>query len=190
LAHRCPASILTRVDLPAPFWPRSAWISPPLTARSTRSSARVPGNRLTIPITSRSGFIAPASDRYSRSDPPDLEVAPLIVVVWNEDVLGVARLIHVVTSDEVGRLNEAAWRGHVEGSIEFIDCLIGLQLDRLRNCNRLILVTLSNPSVGGAISICTDEFGLVGIDPGSSFVLTQRFIWIRRVAGFSFVSID
>src|ERR1700692_2122793 len=102
-----PASTLMRVDFPAPFWPRSAWISPPLTARSTRSSARVPGNRLTIPITSRSGLIAPAPDRYSRSDPPDLEVVPLIVVVWNEDVLGAARLIHVVTSDEVGRLNEA-----------------------------------------------------------------------------------
>ncbi len=156
-----PASILIRVDFPAPFWPRSAWISPLLTSRSTRSSASVPVNCLTIPLSSRTGFIAPRTS-LSRSDPPDLEIVFLIVVVRDEDVLRAARLVHVFRSDQVGRLNKSARRGLVERTIEFVDGLVSLQLDRLGNCDRLVLVTFPNPFVGGAIPIGTDEFDLIG----------------------------
>src|SRR5579885_551371 len=38
-----------RVDLPAPFSPSSAWISPAATAKSTRSLASTPGNDLQMP---------------------------------------------------------------------------------------------------------------------------------------------
>src|SRR5436190_20090113 len=41
-----------RVVSPAPFSPSSAWISPGLTVRSTRSFAKTPGNRLVTPLSS------------------------------------------------------------------------------------------------------------------------------------------
>ncbi len=42
--------ILIRVDLPAPFWPRSACTSPRRRSKSTWSSASVPVNRLVRPV--------------------------------------------------------------------------------------------------------------------------------------------
>jgi hypothetical protein len=45
------------VDLPAPFSPTSAWISPALTVRLTSSRALTPGNVLVIPRISRIAFI-------------------------------------------------------------------------------------------------------------------------------------
>src|SRR4051812_45139584 len=42
----------TRVDLPLPFWPITAWISPGCTAKETWSSARVTPNDLHSPRTS------------------------------------------------------------------------------------------------------------------------------------------
>src|SRR5262245_22004294 len=45
-----------RVDLPAPFSPRSACTSPSRTSRSTRSLASTPGNRFVIPRSSRTGI--------------------------------------------------------------------------------------------------------------------------------------
>src|SRR3954470_12651374 len=50
-----PASTLISVDLPAPFWPSRQWTSPARTSRSTPSSARTPGNALTIPRICSSG---------------------------------------------------------------------------------------------------------------------------------------
>src|SRR5688572_18281219 len=47
--------ILTRVDLPAPFSPSSAWISPGRTGKLTLSLARTPGKRLLIDLSSRRG---------------------------------------------------------------------------------------------------------------------------------------
>src|SRR5215212_5165177 len=38
------------VLLPAPFSPRSAWTSPGRRSKSTWSFARMPGNRLTMPV--------------------------------------------------------------------------------------------------------------------------------------------
>src|ERR671921_448913 len=53
---RCtPVMILIRVDLPAPFSPTNAWTWPACRARSTRSSARVPANRLETSTTSTVG---------------------------------------------------------------------------------------------------------------------------------------
>src|SRR3954469_7480227 len=46
-----------RVDLPAPFSPTMAWISPALTARLTLFSAFTPGKVLVIPRISRMAFI-------------------------------------------------------------------------------------------------------------------------------------
>ena len=47
-----PATILPSVDLPAPFSPTRAWISPAAIARLTSSSARAPPYRLLTPRTS------------------------------------------------------------------------------------------------------------------------------------------
>ena len=44
-----PLRILMSVDLPAPFSPSKAWISPRFRSRSTPSSAVTPGNRFLIP---------------------------------------------------------------------------------------------------------------------------------------------
>ena len=47
---RCtPPRMRTSVDLPAPFSPTSAWISPGITSKSTLSSARVAPNCLEMP---------------------------------------------------------------------------------------------------------------------------------------------
>src|SRR6201988_2213085 len=48
-----------RVLLPAPFSPRSAWISPVRRSKSTWSLARTPGKTLTMPTASSAGTPAP-----------------------------------------------------------------------------------------------------------------------------------
>ena len=50
-----PARIFRSVDLPAPFSPSSPWIEPASTARSTSSSASVPGKRFVMPRIRSSG---------------------------------------------------------------------------------------------------------------------------------------
>src|SRR3954462_2320745 len=50
-----PESTLIRVDLPAPFCPSTQWTSPARTSRSMPSSARTPGNSLTMPRICSSG---------------------------------------------------------------------------------------------------------------------------------------
>src|SRR6516162_6337110 len=50
-----PARILIKVDLPAPFWPRSACTSPLRSSKSIRSRASVPVKRLVRPETVRIG---------------------------------------------------------------------------------------------------------------------------------------
>src|SRR5579859_389906 len=51
--------MLASVDLPAPFSPRRAWISPSWASRSTESLARTPGNRFVIERMATAGT-APA----------------------------------------------------------------------------------------------------------------------------------
>src|SRR5271170_4451741 len=50
-----PDKTLSSVDLPAPFSPRSAWISDGPTSRWTFSSASTPGKRLLTPVILRIG---------------------------------------------------------------------------------------------------------------------------------------
>src|SRR3954449_3159935 len=50
--------MLTRVLLPAPFSPSSAWISPRRRSKSTWSLAMTPGNVLTMPCASSAGTAA------------------------------------------------------------------------------------------------------------------------------------
>ena len=69
---RCPAAaapdrIFSSVDLPAPFSPSSAWISPGATSKSTSSSASTPGKRLLIPVMRSSGSVMTARLRHSAS---------------------------------------------------------------------------------------------------------------------------
>src|SRR2546421_994156 len=51
-----------RVDLPAPFSPRSAWTSPSTSSKSTWSLASTPGNCLVIPRSSRTAVAAMSGD--------------------------------------------------------------------------------------------------------------------------------
>jgi hypothetical protein len=50
-----PARIFNNVDLPAPFSPRSAWISPCRTSKTTPSTAFTPGKDFTMPDMRMSG---------------------------------------------------------------------------------------------------------------------------------------
>src|SRR5215471_15758049 len=50
-----PDRIFSRVDLPAPFSPMKAWISPAPTSRSTDASACTPGNDFSIPVMRNNG---------------------------------------------------------------------------------------------------------------------------------------
>src|SRR4051812_28382424 len=52
-----PPSTLMSVDLPAPFSPHSAWISPGRSSKLTSRSATTPPKRLVIPRHSRSGWV-------------------------------------------------------------------------------------------------------------------------------------
>src|ERR1700742_4026938 len=52
-----PESIFSSVDLPAPFSPSSAWISPGATSKSTLARACTPGKRLLIPYMRRRGSV-------------------------------------------------------------------------------------------------------------------------------------
>src|SRR5881628_1691599 len=56
-----PPRIFIKVDLPAPFSPTSAWISPEWRSKETRSSARTPGKRLEMPRISRRAGLWPAA---------------------------------------------------------------------------------------------------------------------------------
>ena len=49
-AECMPDRMLISVDLPAPFWPTSAWTSPGRIASDTSSSARTPGKRFGQPL--------------------------------------------------------------------------------------------------------------------------------------------
>src|ERR1700722_17130017 len=55
-----PDRIFSRVDFPAPFSPRRAWISDGPTSRWTFSRARTPGKRLLTPVILRIGSSNPA----------------------------------------------------------------------------------------------------------------------------------
>jgi hypothetical protein len=52
-----PLSTFIRVDLPAPFSPQIAWMSPRFTVRLTSLSAFTPGNSLVIERISRIGWL-------------------------------------------------------------------------------------------------------------------------------------
>src|SRR2546429_751963 len=63
---RCtPPRMQISVDLPAPFSPTTAWISPRATSKSTPSSATVAPNRLVTPSALAAGWLI-ASARNER----------------------------------------------------------------------------------------------------------------------------
>ncbi len=65
---RAPATMLIKVDLPAPFSPKSTWTSPARRSKSTRSRACTPGNHLLTPRRrSRAGASELSSGALSAS---------------------------------------------------------------------------------------------------------------------------
>ena len=74
-AWYAPARIFIRVDLPAPFSPTMAWISPVRTDRDTSSSAWTPGKRLLIPDISR-------TNRASSGFVPASTPVPIVSLKW------------------------------------------------------------------------------------------------------------
>src|ERR1700722_13770787 len=97
-----PDKTLSSVDLPAPFSPRSAWISDGPTSRWTFSSASTPGKRLLTPVILRIGppDIARAGD--SAAGALGIQERSLIGVLKKEDAPQTARppalcrLLHLV----------------------------------------------------------------------------------------------
>src|SRR5215831_9336898 len=67
-----PARILMSVDLPEPFPPTSAWISPGCTARSTSTSARVPTNVLLRWVRRRAGTATAGPPSAPLIEKPDV----------------------------------------------------------------------------------------------------------------------
>src|SRR4051812_32686071 len=64
-----PDRILTKVDLPAPFSPISAWTSPAFRSKLTRSSARTPGKLFEMSCISSKGAVirsCPSNARTSQ----------------------------------------------------------------------------------------------------------------------------
>ena len=61
-----PERIFIKVDLPAPFSPTSAWISPPCTEKSTPSSTRTGPNDLLMPFIATFMGLPAARRRKSR----------------------------------------------------------------------------------------------------------------------------
>src|SRR6266850_3144712 len=72
-----PNRMFMRVDLPAPFSPTSAWISPERTEREIPLRTRLPSNSFVIERSSRAG-------------------APLVVDVADKEEVGVALLLVVL----------------------------------------------------------------------------------------------
>lgn len=69
-----PDSTFISVDLPAPFSPQMAWISPCLTDRLTSCSALTPGNVLVIPLIRKMcSVISPRSGKAPGSGVPGAE---------------------------------------------------------------------------------------------------------------------
>src|SRR3712207_6721449 len=98
-----------RVDLPAPFSPTSAWISPAWTVRLTLLSAWTPGNVLVIPRISRTAVMAKPqieSPARGRAGPIPfwrlLDLVFLVVAAVHQDLLPVGR-VDAQRLQQVGR---------------------------------------------------------------------------------------
>src|SRR5262249_11657953 len=79
---------------------------------------------------------------------PEREVVVLVVVAGDEGVLVAALGMDVVLGNEERRLHEAAGLFAVEGAVQFVNRLVGLQLDRFRDGDRLILAALPDAVIG------------------------------------------
>src|SRR5512132_108786 len=84
-----PNRMFIRVDLPAPFSPTSAWISPTPTEREIPFRTRLPPYSLVIPRSSRT---APPESPPDRPNPPP----DLVVDVVDKEEVGVALLLVVL----------------------------------------------------------------------------------------------
>src|SRR5215469_13678675 len=135
-ARYTPARILIRVDLPAPFSPSSAWISPSRTSKSTLSRALLAPNALIIPETSRSGALTICSpplpavsyraDCCSAASKPDLDVNIAVVVAGNKLIFAAPLGVDIAFRNDVDGLDKVAGRLLVEGAVHLVERLPGL----------------------------------------------------------------
>src|ERR1700751_1995416 len=78
-----------RVDLPAPFSPSRAWISPRSRSRSTASFASTPGNCFVMPRSSRTGVSSGIGvDGTGRDGPPPVRGGAMLLRGRNDLALG------------------------------------------------------------------------------------------------------
>src|SRR5437867_2687111 len=110
-----------------------------------------------LPNLMPSGRPWPAGRHRRLHYTPELEVVILVVVAGDESVLIAPFGMDVVLGDEERRLHEAARRLVVEGPIELVDCLIGLELDRFRHRDHLVLPALADAVIGRAVAVGGDE---------------------------------
>src|SRR5215468_5754232 len=74
-----PPRIFIRVDLPAPFSPTSATISPGSASSETLLSATTPGNRLLIPFISSNGVVVRFIQDFGKKALPRQSLFPHII---------------------------------------------------------------------------------------------------------------
>src|SRR5688572_18636869 len=91
-----PASSLIRVDLPAPFSPHNAWISPACRSKLTSLSATTPGKRLVSLRAARTGTgMAQSGRSRERARVAWAHVGPLAHARGYEHARGCAHAVHL-----------------------------------------------------------------------------------------------
>src|SRR5262245_30438521 len=95
---------------------------------------------------------------------PDGKIVILVVVAGDEGVLVAALGVDVVLGDQKRWLHEAARLLAVEGAVQFVDGLIGLQLNRLGDGDGLVLAAFADAVIGRAVAVGGHELHLLRID--------------------------
>ena len=129
-------------------------INPPCTGPRSRSGGP-PG--IAAPRPAR----MPAGTAATLVHAPDLEVVLLVVVAGDERVLVATFGLDVVLGDQERRLNETARLIAVEGAVQFVDGLPGLEFDRLGHSYCLVLIALADAVIRRAVAVGADELDLI-----------------------------
>src|SRR5437763_7096562 len=125
------------VDLPAPFSPSSAWISPRRRSKSTASFASTPGNCFVMPRSSRTGVTSGIGlDRKGRDDNASPLTSRVALLRGRDDLAAgdlTEDLVHL-RKDEglVGLRDLLAQRGVPDAAVLRVEDRVGVARDAIR----------------------------------------------------------